>query len=139
MSAEENKTKVRLIIQLEDQGKMEDLVRFFSDDTVFHEPGGVRWRGRDELREGIDMIHSAFPDLHHTIEDLIAADDKVVARFRITGTHTGELLGILPTGRKVTFTASFINSFTNGKIAESWIDWDALGVLKQIGAVSLPQ
>jgi len=92
MSAEENKAKVRLIIQLEDQGKMEDVVRFFSDDIVFHEPGGVRLRGRDELRERIDMIHSAFPDIRHTIEDLIAADDKVVARFSITGCFLHQML-----------------------------------------------
>jgi len=117
---------------------MEDLVRFFTDDTVFHEPGGVRLRGRDELRERIDMIHSAFPDIRHTIEDLIAADDKVVARFKISGTHEGELLGILPTGRRVTFTAIVIYQFINGKIAESWIDWDALGTMRQIGAVVTP-
>jgi steroid delta-isomerase-like uncharacterized protein len=137
MSAEENKAKVRLVIQLEDQGKMEDVVRFFSDDTVFHEPGGVTLRGRDELRERLDMIYSAFPDIHHVIEDLIAADDKVVARFSITGTHQGEFVGTLPTGRQVKFTATVIYQFIGGKIAEAWIDWDALSVMQQIGAIHL--
>jgi steroid delta-isomerase-like uncharacterized protein len=139
MSEEENKAKVRLVIQLEDQGKMEDVGRFFSDDTIFHEPGGVILRGRDELKAEIDRIHSAFPDIGHTIEDLIAADDKVVARFSITGTHEGEFVGVLPTGRRVKFTATVIYHFVGGKIAEAWIDWDAWGVMQGIGAVDFPK
>ena len=75
----------------------------------------------------------AFPDLQRTVEDVVAEGDKVVARLTMRGTHTGEYLGVPPTGRKVTFTAIGIYRIENGKIAEAWISRDDLTILRQIG------
>jgi hypothetical protein len=74
-----------------------------------------------------------FPDLHPTVEDLIAEGDKVVARPTIRGAHQGEYLGLPPTGKQVAFAAIAIFRVADGKIAESWILRDELSILQQLG------
>ena len=66
------------------------------------------------------ILLRAFPDLHVTVEDLIAEGDKVVARNTVTGTHQGEYMGRPPTGKPVTYDEIFILRFANGRIAEMW-------------------
>jgi predicted ester cyclase len=83
----------------------------------------------------ITANRAAFPDLRLTIEDQIAEGDKVVTRFTARGTHRGKLPGIAPTGKQVTTTAIIINRYTGGKIAESWINGDILGLLQQLGVI----
>ena len=78
---------------------------------------------------------AAFPDLRASAEDLIAVEDKVVVRNTFRGTHQGEWLGIAATGTQVTFTGSIIVRLTGGKIEEHLVNFDALGVLQQIGAI----
>jgi predicted ester cyclase len=81
------------------------------------------------------ILLRAYPDLHVTIEDLIAEGDKVVARNTVTGTHQGEYLGVAPTGRAVTYNEIFIFRFVNGMIAETWGVVDVVSQLKQFGAI----
>ena len=76
-----------------------------------------------------------FPDLHRTVEDLIAEGDKVVARQTNRGTHLGDYMGIPATGKRVTFTAIAILRIADGKIVEHWINRDDLGILQQIGGL----
>ena len=85
-------------------------------------------------------LHTVFPDSHHTIEDLIAERDKVVPRFRFTGTHAGEFLGVPATGKPVILTGIWIHRLEGGRIVEGrhWGQWDALGFLQQVGAVPNP-
>lgn len=80
-------------------------------------------------------LHSAFPDLHVTVEDLIAEGDKVVGRNTVTGTHEGEYMGLKPTGRSITYNEIFIIRFADGRIAETWGVVDVLSQLRQLGAV----
>ena len=61
----------------------------------------------------------------------------VVTRWTFTGTHKGEFKGIAPTGKSVTATGITMGKIAKGKIIESWISWDSLGMMQQIGAVSL--
>ena len=82
-------------------------------------------------------LRTVLPDSHHTIEDLIAEGDKVVTRFRVTGTHRGEFLGVPATGKPINVTGMWIHRLENGHIVEGrqWGQWDALGFLQQVGAV----
>jgi len=80
-------------------------------------------------------LHSAFPDLHVTVEDLIEEGDKVVGRNTVTGTHEGEYMGLKPTGRSITYNEIFIIRFADGRIAETWGVVDVLSQLRQLGAV----
>jgi predicted ester cyclase len=77
----------------------------------------------------------AFPDIHVTVEDLIAEGDKVVARHTVTGTNRGEYMGRPPTGRSVTYNEMFILRFANGRIAEVWGVVDVLSQMKQLGVI----
>jgi steroid delta-isomerase-like uncharacterized protein len=92
-------------------------------------------RGRDNYLRGYAMFPAAFPDLHTAVEDVIAEGDKVAVRWTTRGTHQGSLMGIPPTGRQVTMTAIHILRLADGKIAEGWVNFDALGMLQQVGAI----
>lgn len=89
--------------------------------------------------EGVKVIatlwRTAFPDFHMTIEDLIAEEDKVVARFTETGTHQGEFMGIAPTGRRISITEIGILRLVNNKVAESWYEVDMLSLMQQLGVL----
>ena len=84
------------------------------------------------------MIRSAIPDLRITIEDDMAEGDKVVTRWIGQGTHQGELMGVAPTGNQLTFTGITIHRIEDTKIVEEWSNWDALGVMRQIGVDPFP-
>jgi predicted ester cyclase len=83
----------------------------------------------------IDRLLRAFPDHHETIDDIVAEDDKVVARVRWTGTHQGEYLGAAPTGKQVTYTAITIYRIEGGKVVESWQEGDRIGLMQQLGVI----
>jgi predicted ester cyclase len=69
---------------------------------------------------------------------VIAEGDKVAARLRFRGTHRGEVQGIAPTGRRVDCTGIVISRMEGGKIAEDWANFDDLGMMQQLGAISKP-
>jgi steroid delta-isomerase-like uncharacterized protein len=79
----------------------------------------------------------AFPDLHLTVEDIIAEGDKVVVRNTVTGTHRGEYMGLPPTGKSVTYNEIFIFRFDNGRIAETWGVVDVFAQMKQLGVIEI--
>jgi hypothetical protein len=81
------------------------------------------------------MYRSAFPDTVITVEDQIAEGDDVVTRWTGRGTHQGELFGVPPTDNRVEVTGITVDRFSGDKFAESWTNYDALGLMQQIGAV----
>ena len=91
--------------------------------------------GPEGLKEAARGYRSAFPDLTMSVEAVIAAGDLVAIRWTARGTHKGDLFGIAPTGKEATVTGITIDRHADGKIAESWTNWDALGLLQQLGAV----
>ena len=80
----------------------------------------------------------AFPDFHHTVEDLVAEGDKVVPRLTLRGTHQGDFQGLPPTGKQVTFSGINVMRLEDGKIVEHWSIGDTLGMLQQLGAIPAP-
>ena len=89
--------------------------------------------GPEAYRMQVAMYVAAFPDLRITIEDTVAEKDKFVASWTLSGTHKGEIMGIRPTNRKVSVEGITIHYLANGKIIDSNISWDALGLLRQLG------
>ena len=87
------------------------------------------------VKKYIATFRAAFPDIWHTVEDLIAEGDQIVARFTARGTHQGAWKGIAPTGKQVTYTGMTILQIVNGKVAKHHTEWDALRLMQQIGAV----
>ena len=91
--------------------------------------------GREHFKEFARMYRSAFPDIHIEVEDQIVEGDRVATRWRGTGTHEGELMGISPTGNRVTVVGTTIERIADGQIAETWDNYDALGMMQQLGAI----
>jgi hypothetical protein len=108
---------------------------FVEPDVVIRTPLPVEATGAQALKEVFGRLHQAFPDLQVTIEDLIAEDDKVVARNKVTGTHRGEYMGLPPTGKSITYNEIFVFRVVDGRIAETWGVVDVLSQLKQLGVV----
>jgi predicted ester cyclase len=104
-------------------------------DALIHTPLPVDATGAQALKHVWPMLLRGLPDVHVTIEDLIAEGDKVVSRNSVTGTHQGEYMGLPPTGRTITYNEIFVLRFVNGRIAETWGIVDVLSQLKQLGAV----
>jgi predicted ester cyclase len=84
-------------------------------------------------KENARMYKTAFPDLTPTILGCYAEGDTVITHWRMTGTHKKPLLGIQPTGKRCTVEGVSIDKFRGGKIVESFAQWDALGLLRQLG------
>lgn len=91
--------------------------------------------GREGLKQWIRMARAAFPDWRHTIEDIIAEEDRVVVRTIARGTHWGEFMGLLPTGKQVTQPGIDIMRIGAGQMVEHWGQYDWLGLLQQLGAL----
>jgi steroid delta-isomerase-like uncharacterized protein len=92
--------------------------------------------GPELYKRRVVEFTASFPDLHFTIEDMIAEKGKVVVCWTISGTHKGEFMDIPATGRKVSVEGITIHHIANGKILDSYARWDALGLLRQLGDVS---
>jgi predicted ester cyclase len=91
----------------------------------------------ESLKRGASGLRSAFADMHDQVQDQLAEGDKVVTRFAGGGVHRGVFMGVSPTGKTVTWTGISIDRFVAGKIVERWTQIDVLGVLQQLGAVTL--
>ena len=94
--------------------------------------------GLEAYKQFLSMYITAFPDLQFTVEDMIAEGDRVVARCTTRGSHQGTLMGIPPSGKRVTITGISITRIANGKAVEDWVNFDTLGMLQQIGAIPMP-
>ena len=81
---------------------------------------------------------AAFPGIHHTIEDQFAADDRVATRIVVRGQHQADFMGMPPTGKEIMIGAINIHRFDGDKIAEQWVNSDALGLMQQLGAIPMP-
>src|SRR5207244_13495439 len=97
-------------------------------------PGGALTEP-EGLKQLVSMYRSAFPDTKFELNDLIAEGDKAAARISASGTHKGALMGIAPTGKRVSISGIVITQFRDGKQVESWSSYDQLGMLQQLGVV----
>lgn len=106
----------------------------FAENFIYRAPHVPELRGPDGFKQVMTAIRTAFPDTHCTINELAGEGDTVIARWTATGTHKGEWMGVAPTGKRVTHTGTTTLRIAGGKIVEHWADWDALGLLQQLGA-----
>jgi len=130
-----NKRVVRRFIdEVFNHGNLSALRELIAPEHVSHELIGDHY-GPEGVRIDAAEYRAAFPDLHIEIEDLVGEGDRVVRRFTATGTHTGPFMGVAATGRAVVVTGIGIDRVVDGKLIESWVHLDALGLLRQIGAI----
>ena len=125
MSAEANKAiEQRIWEELLNGGKTEKMNELIAIDYVYHGPGGLELKGLEGLKRFITWLHTSFPNIHFTLNDLIAEGDRVVTFWTMKGTHKSnkqaELQGII------------ISRFVNGKVVESWEVFDRLAIASQL-------
>jgi steroid delta-isomerase-like uncharacterized protein len=113
-------------------GNVDAVEALVADDYIDHQPVPGLPGGKEGLARLITRWHTGFPDMSETVEDLIAEDDKVVGRFTFRGTHTGEFMGIAPTGRRVSMTGIDIVRVRDGRIAEFWYAEQLHDLLRQL-------
>lgn len=134
MSIEENKVIAhRLIREYLNEKKLGVVDELFAEDFFNHSPGPGNASDREGFKKFMTVFFSAFPDMTTTIDDLIAEENKVVIRMTGRATHTGDLMGIPPTGKQVCVTSITILSIVDGKVAERWNNTDILSLLQQLG------
>lgn len=139
MSAEQNKAVVRRFVEEFKNRANHDIVdQLFSPSFVHHFKDPRLPSGREAMKLLGRSVATAFPDVHATVEDLLADGDKVVERTSARGTHRGVFNGIPPTGRPVTWTELHVYRLSQGKIVELWSEIDFLSMLMQVGAIPAP-
>ncbi len=133
--SDQNKAIVRrLFEELWNKGNLSVADQLFSPNYAHHDPSTPDFgRGPESERKRATLYRTAFPDLQLTIEDIIAEGETVMARWSCRGTHKGDLSGIAPTGKQFTISGVTIARLTNGKLAEGYVNWDALGLMQQLG------
>ena len=138
--SEENKAVVRRFIEeVWNSGNLDVIDELIAENHVDHDPaqaGGPG--GRQGVRAFVEMYRSAYPDTRIELGELIAEGDFVAGPWTATGTHQGELMGIAPTGRSIKITGMGMDRVRDGRIVESWGNYDSLGMLAQLGAIPAP-
>jgi steroid delta-isomerase-like uncharacterized protein len=138
MSTEENKAIARRWAEeVWSKGNVDLIYELVPPDYIDHDPAvpeGVV-RGPDGVKHYIEEFREAFPDMRLTVEDQVAEGDKVLTRWTARGTHQGEFMGIPASGNRLEMGGMSLDSFSEGRFVESWESYDALGMMRQIGAL----
>lgn len=132
-STEQNKAVYRRFIEvIFNEGRLEQLPEIVTPDYVFRDAPPGTPPGPDAIRQVVTMFRTAFPDLKIVIEDQIAEGDKVCSRATTRGTHRGTIFGIPATGRAITMNGLTLVRIVDGRIAESWVKNDVMGLMNQL-------
>ena len=134
MSLEKNKAIIRKMIEAINEQNLASLDELMTPDFVLH-MHAQQMLGLKVNKQVIEDEIKAFPDLHVSIEDIIAEGDKVWVRFKETATHTGEYRGLAPTGSKLSYMVVAIWRIVDGKCVEGWIVYNQMDFLKQLGVI----
>jgi len=138
--SEQNKNAVRrLFDELWNKGNLQVADELIAPTYMHHDPSTTDLgKGAEGEKNRVNHYRTAFHDFRLHIDDLYADGETVVARWSGRGVHKGELNGIAPTGKQFAITGVTICRFSNGKIVEGFVNWDALGLMRQLGVVPEP-
>ena len=136
LSIDDKKALIRRVLdELYNQRNLALIDEVATENVIVHTPS-IDLKGREGWKQYATMFLTAFPDINLAIDDMIAEDDKVVARWTLQATHKGPLRNIPPTGKKITLTGIAIYRFSDNKIDEGWALNDALGLMQQLGMIN---
>jgi steroid delta-isomerase-like uncharacterized protein len=135
--SEQNKNAVRrLIEEVWNKGNLSVTDELFAPNYVHHDASTPDvGRGPESEKKRATLYRTAFSDFRLTIEEILSEGETVMTRWSCRGTHKGDLSGIAPTGKQFAITGTTTARFANGKMVEGWVNWDALSLMQQLGAV----
>lgn len=118
-------------------GTLEVLDDALDPDVVSHISGQPGLRGLMAYKERVAKVRTAFPDFHVTLDEVIGEGDTIATRWTIQSTYTGPepSMPVPPTGKRATFTGTWVGHFRDGKLVEDWYTYDTLDFLQQLGAM----
>jgi len=135
MSAADDIALIRRAVDAFNRNDTSQFAELYAPDIVRHDLANVidQIEGVSGVAGYLALLRTALPDLHIELSDVFANDEgRVATRLTFTGTHLGELLGVAPTGKKVTFTGVNLYRIEGARMAETWQLTDWAGALKQI-------
>lgn len=136
---QDNSTVVRRFVEETiNQGQIDSAGQFVWEDVVEQVPLPGQGPGLEGLKDILRVLRTGFPDMHWAVEEQIAEGDKVLTRFEWTGTHQGEFLGVPATGRPVKVWGMVLDRLLEGRIKDTRILMDTLGLMMQLGVISPP-
>ena len=135
MSAANSAIIQRFVEEVINQQKLAVADEIVIEDFVELDPLPGQVQGREGLKDVLAGFFSVFPDMHWVLDEQIAEGDKVMSRFTWTGTQQGTFMGIPATGKKVTVKGVVIDRLVNGRMADSRMLMDSLGMLQQLGVI----
>lgn len=142
MSTEQNKAvSRRWYLEMFNEGDLAVADEINTADYTNHNPyappGGFG-SGPQASKNVVTLYRNAFPDIRFTVEDQIAEGDTVATRWTARGTNTGSLNGMPPTGKCAVVTGISMDRYEDGKMAETNVSFDMMGLLQQIGVIPMP-
>lgn len=137
MLPDEMKALVRRRFESLDEGNFGILDEIFQPSYQLNVPGIPGPLSLDATKRLYQTMYQGFPDLKHNIVEQVAADDKVVTRWVATGTHSGNFMGVAPTGKRVEFAGINVYTIEHRLFAQSQVNWDLLSLFRQIGAATV--
>ncbi len=135
MSANKEVVRHKWYEELWDKWNLAMADDLFAPDYRLHLSGVPAPADGDTTKQIIGMFSAAFPDLRHTVDEMIGEGDTVAARWTVEGTHRGDFQGIPATGRQVRLSGTTVHHLAEGKIKETWLTVDNLDLLQQLGAI----
>lgn len=129
----------RFIEETINRGQIDSAAQFACEDVVEQVPFPGQGPGLKGLKDVLRGMRVAFPDLYFSVEEQIAEGDKVATRFEWTGTHRGKFLGVAATGRSVKVWGMVIDRLQSGRIKDTRIIMDMLGLMTQLGMFPPPK
>ncbi|MGI9473969.1 MAG: ester cyclase [Rubripirellula sp.] len=137
MSVEANREMSRRVLQLWASNHSEVAEEIVTLGYANHQmpdvEGGTSIKNLEEWKALLHAFHNAFSDVTVEILVQVAENDHVATRWQLTATHTGEFAGMQPSGKRVSWTGVHTDRFDDGKVAESWVEWDKYRFLDELG------
>jgi steroid delta-isomerase-like uncharacterized protein len=137
MSTENKALIQRWFEEVWNQGRTAAIDEMLASDGIVHGLGPTL-RGPAEFKPFHATYRSAFPDVTFQMDQIVSEGDMVAARWSAAGTHRGDSLGFMATSRRAQFIGMSFTRIRDGKIVEGWNIFDQLGMLQQLGVVTLP-
>ena len=138
MSSESSKAVVQRFRDALNTGDLDSAFGVLAPDVVVHMQSDPEPLTKEGFRQLGQLMLSAFTGGGATVEDMIVNSDMVVSRLTFRGTHTGDLMGMPPTGKSVAVAETIVDRIANGQIVESWRLFDQMALMQQLGALPAP-
>jgi steroid delta-isomerase-like uncharacterized protein len=138
MSKEESLAALGKFAEAVNTGNFELFREAVAADCVDHDPAPGQEAGPNGYRTFFSAMRKAFPDLNVGLETMVADGDSIAIAYTMKGTHKGPLMGIAPTGKKISIRGVQVSKFRDGKMVERWGSSDQLGMLQELGVTQLP-